>query len=443
MQVHSGGNGGWLGGLAALCGLSIAFAGCGHGTLAESAAPASKPELPVVKAAVLTVGYRPWPDIVRTQGSLIADEATVVGAKVAGRIADIDVDLGDIVRADEPLAMLEQEEFKLQISLAEAQLLQARAALGLRPTDLVEQLDPLSSPPVREAKAVLDETRTRIERVRQLRLRNAVTQEEFDTAVSAEAVAEARYGSAINGVRERIAQIAVQAAELSLAQQHLQDTVVRAPFDGLVEERHVARGSFVQVGSQIVTLVRVGKLRFRGAMPERHAHRLALDQQLVLRIEGVEQPRRVKVTRISPSVDETSRSLVFEAEVENADGSLRTGLFAEAEVIVDPEARALVVPKSAITEFAGSEKVWKVVDGVAKEQIVETVHRGTDQIEIVHGLAEGDQILARAGEGRVARIEPIFEEMAFTSTSISDSTNPPGSAQEAESSPAGNGAAER
>jgi multidrug efflux pump subunit AcrA (membrane-fusion protein) len=178
-------------------------------------------------------------------------------------------------------------------------------------------------------------------------------------------------------------------------------------------------------------------------MPERHAHRLALDQQLVLRIEGVEQPRRVKVTRISPSVDETSRSLAFEAEVENADGSLRTGLFAEAEVVVDPEARALVVPKSAITEFAGSEKVWKLVDGVAKEQIVETVHRGTDQIEIVHGLAEGDQILARAGEGRVARIEPIFEEMAFTSTSISDSSNPPGSAQEAESSSPGNGAAER
>lgn len=399
-------------GLVAL--LAIATAGCGHGAQAENPAQkqAKKPELPVVKAAVMTVRLAPWPGIVRTQGSLIADEVTVVGAKVAGRVDAVTVDLGDEVKNGTALATLDQELFKLQISLAEARLLQARAALGLAPGDPVERLVPENAPPVREAKAVWEEAKARIERLRQIRVRNAVTQDELDQAIAAESVAEARFGSAVNSVHEKIAQISVQAAELSLAQQRLADAVVIAPFDGLVQVRHVARGTFVQVGEPIVTLVRTGALRFRGMIPERHAHRLEMGEQLTLRIAGVSMPQPAVVTRISPGLDEMSRSLVFEAQVENSDGALRTGLFAEAEVVVDPEARAIVIPRSAVSEFAGAEKVWKLVEGVAREQVVQTVHRGGDEIEIVRGLTEGDQILQDARQGRVARIEPITVQVA-------------------------------
>lgn len=422
--------GGYIG-LALSCLFAVAaIVGCGHGGQADSSGAARQSELPVVKAAVIMIEQRPWPGIVRTQGSLIADEVTVVGAKLAGRVAEVDVDFGDVVPADQPLATLDQDEFRLQISLADAQLLQARAALGLKPADPVEGLDPLSSPPVKEAKAVWDESKTRVDRIRQLRARSAVTQEELDQAVAAEEVASARYGSAINGVREKIAQIGVRAAELSLAGQRLTDTVVRAPFEGFVQERHVARGSFVQVGSPIVTLVRTGALRFRGAMPERHAQKLALGQQLTLTIEGVEQPLPATVTRISPGIDEMNRSLVFEAEVENRDGSLRTGLFAEAEVVVDRAARAIVVPQSAVAEFAGAEKVWKVVEGVAREQVVQTVHRGSPEVEIVSGLAAGDLILRDAIQGRVARIEPIADDTAISMSAVSTGVTVNGAADE-------------
>jgi RND family efflux transporter MFP subunit len=394
-----------------------AFTGCGHGVQAETSAAPKKHEMSTLRAAVLTVEKRPSPVVVRTQGSLIADDVTIIGAKVAGRINAVSVDLGDVVAAGTSLASLDQEEFKLQISLAEAQLVQSRAALGLKPKDPVESLDPQLAPPVREAKAVWDECKLKVERIRQIRIRNAVTQDELDTAVSAEAVADAKYGSALNSVREKIAQISVREAELSVAKQHLDDTVIRAPFDGLVEERHVARGTFVQVGEPVITLVRTRpvqrgqqsvhaiSLRFRGTMPERSAHRLALGQKLLLRIEGIAQPHMATITRISPSVDEMSRSLVFEAAVESDEGTLRTGLFAEAEVIVDPDALAVVIPASAITEFAGAEKVWKIEGGLAHEQVVETLHRSGGAVEIVNGLKVGDQILVQASLGREARIE--------------------------------------
>jgi HlyD family secretion protein len=132
-----------------------------------------------------------------------------------------------------------------------------------------------------------------------------------------------------------------------------------------------------------------------------------MGQQVTVKIEGFDQPRVAKITRISPTVEEMSRSLAFEAVVDNRNGDLRTGLFAEAEVMVDPAAQSLIVPPSAIMEFAGAEKVWKLVNGVAKETVVRTARHGERGVEIVSGLAAGDLILAKATEGRVAKVDAI------------------------------------
>ena len=115
-----------------------------------------------------------------------------------------------------------------------------------------------------------------------------------------------------------------------------------------------------------------------------------------------------------------NRSLVFEAEVNNDAGALRAGLFAEAEVIVDPQAQALVIPPSAISEFAGVEKVWKLVEGVAQETPVRTSRRNSSAVEIVGGLAAGDTILVDASQGQVARIEPVAESADATLHAATD-----------------------
>jgi RND family efflux transporter MFP subunit len=405
--------------------------GCGGGAHADTKPTKETREPPPLKAVILTVEPAPWPAVVRTQGSLIADEVSIVGAKVGGRVNEINFDLGDAVKAGMVLATLDQDDFVLQVSLAEAQLLQARAALGLRPSDPLESLKPEVAPPVREAQALWEEARAKINRVRQLQAmaRNTVTQDEYDQAVAAEGAAEARYAAAMNGVREKIANISVRASELNVMRQRLADTILHAPFDGFVEERHAAHGSFLQMGDPIATVVRTSVLRYRGAMPERHAHRLAMGQEVHLKMEGIHDLRVAKITRISPTVEETSRSLVFEARVDNQDGSLRTGLFAEGEVVVDPAAQSLIVPNAAILEFAGAEKVWKLVDGMAKEQIVQTGRHTDDVVEILGGLKPGDVILADALQGRMARVEPIAAEQSPRESPVITTAAPPPAAE--------------
>lgn len=401
----------WL--LTAACFSLSGLLGCGHGAPATAVKEAGVPAQPQERqAAIIRVESTLWPATVRTQGSLIADEIAIVSAKVAGRVNQVNFDLGDQIPFGAIIAAIDQDDFKLEVALADAQLMQSRAALGLAPNAPIESLDPNNAPPVREAKAVWDETRARVARVRQLQqnARNTVTQEEYDQAFAAEGAAEARHAAAINGVREKIALIQVRTSELNVAKQRLADTVIHAPFEGLVQQRQVAHGSFVQMGDPIVTLARTGVVRFRGTIPERHAHRLAFGQQVRLKIEGVAEPRIAQVTRISPAVDQMSRSLAFEALVNNADGSLRTGIFAEAEVVVDPNAKVLIVPRSALIEFAGTEKVWKFAAGEAKEQLVQTSRRTDQIIEITSGLAAGDEVLAKAVDGGVAKIIPVYQQ---------------------------------
>jgi RND family efflux transporter MFP subunit len=391
-------------GPAAVIGCCCLFAMAGCSSSAGSPATPEPELLPTIDAEVITLDLRQWPRAIRSQGSLIANEVTVLGAKVAGRVSEVHVDLGDSVRAGAALVSLNQEEFRLEVIQAEAQLSQARSAVGLDAGESLDSLLPENAPPVRQERAVWDEAKARLNRGEKLLADNAISDFEYDQTVAAERVAEARFASAINGVREKLALIEVRQAELSLARQRFEDAVIRAAFDGVIQERQVSPGTYLQVGQPVVTLVSTGVLRYRGRIPERHAQHLAVGQQVTLQIESVKQPRSVLVSRISPALDRVTRSLLFEAELENLNSELRTGLFAEAEIVVDPDAVAIVVPHSAIIEFAGSEKVWRVVENVAGEHEVRTGQRRVTGVEILEGLRSGDEILADAGAGRVGTV---------------------------------------
>ncbi|QEG40035.1 efflux RND transporter periplasmic adaptor subunit [Roseimaritima ulvae] len=385
-------------------------AGCGAEPKQEVRPTAGKQE--TLKADVYTVTRKSWPAIVRSQGSLHADEESVVGAKVAGRVAKVHVDLGDFVEVGTPIVTLDREEFVLQLSQAEAQLQQARAAVGLRSDDAVADLSPENSPPVREQRAIWEQAKSDVTRAESLRNQSAIAEGEYDQVVAAERVAEARYASAINSVHEKIATIGVREAEASLARQQLHDSIIVAPLDGLIQQREVAIGSYVQAGQAIAKVVRNHPLRFRGTVPERFAQALRVGQEVELQLESIATPLTTQVTRISPILDQRSRALMFEAEVDNSDRQIRTGLFAEAALVIDPEATAVVIPESAIVEFAGTQKVWKVVDGMAGEQQVLVGGRRDDQLEIIEGLEVDDVILLDGSKGRVAKVIPASPQLA-------------------------------
>jgi RND family efflux transporter MFP subunit len=174
----------------------------------------------------------------------------------------------------------------------------------------------------------------------------------------------------------------------------------------------VAPGVYVQVGQSVATLVRTDPLRFRGGVPEREAIHVRPGHEVALAVTGGRTIERQRVARVSPALDAASHSLTIEVDVENADGSLKSGLFAEAAIVIDPQATALAVPSSAVYDFAGVEKVLLVQDGQAKEQRVQTGRRSSELVEITSGLKSGDVVAVDASRVQPGKVTVVSGDEA-------------------------------
>jgi RND family efflux transporter MFP subunit len=331
------------------------------------------------------------------------------------------VDLGSHVKKGQPLVVLDRRELELRVRQAEAQLAQTCAAIGRTPLDDETQIKREQSPLVMLERALVDEARAAVARAEALRPRGVVTESEFERVDAQLKTAEARYRSALNSVGEQIALITVRRTELAIAQQQLDDAQIVAPFDSIVQLRNVSPGEYVQVGQAVATLVRADKLRFTAGVPESRAGEVRVGQEVHLMLPGAKQPIVTAVSRISPMVTQTSRSLLIEADVDNSDLRWRAGQFTKGEIIVNREEEVLAVPASAVREFAGVQKVWAVRDGNGIEVPIRTGRRELERVEVLAGLKPGELIVGNSNDGKAGPVVAVQS----TSDSARQAANPP------------------
>jgi RND family efflux transporter MFP subunit len=378
---------------AALLAASVLGPGCNDGR-AGATAPDPRDEPRRVRLTPAIAGNLPV--TVTATGTLAAEDQVVLNTKVAGRLKTLPVDLGSVVREGDVVAVLDLRDFELRVEQAKTALAQARARLGL-PDGSGDAMKIEQASLVRQAKALLEQARLTRGRMTELHRDGIVARSELDTAEADYRVAEARYNEALEEVRTRVALLAERETQLRIAEQHLADATLRAPFDGAVRERHLSIGGYLDVGAPVLTIVKMHPLRLRLAVPERAAVRVAVGQPVEVRIEGEGDITRGTVARVSPAVDEATRTVMIEAEVPNHDDALRPGSFATADVVIDPDAPAILVPTSSVVTFAGVSKVLAVADGKVVERRVRTGRRSGDRIEILDGIAAGEALIVEPG----------------------------------------------
>jgi len=334
---------------------------------------------------------------VSAPGTLAADEQATLSFKVAGRLSNLKVDLGSLVRQGQNVAGLETTEFEVRLEQAKAALQQARVRLGLPPVGDDDRVDAEKTALVRQARAVLEEAQLNRDRTIQLYNQGIQPKAELDRAESMFKVADSRYQDAIEEVRNRQAVLLQRRSELAIAQQQLAETLLYAPFDGAIRERRASLGEYLASGSPVVTIVRMHPLRLRVEVPEREAQGIRVGQSAGVTIEGESgQAYSGRVARLSPAFQEQSRTLIIEAEVDNQNGRLRPGSFAKAEIRTTSTTDAVLVPASAIITFAGIQKVFTVKDGKAVERNVITGKREDDWV-VVDGLEANTSVVLSPG----------------------------------------------
>lgn len=326
----------------------------------------------------------------RVTGTLTADEDAEVAAETGGRVVATLVERGSAVAEGAPMIRLAPVEAEASQREADANVAQLAARLALEPNG---GFDAERVPEVAAARASKELAEADFERIKALLGERVVSQAEFDQKRTQVEAARNQYQAARNNAAQLYRQHAAAGARLSLATKALADTVVRAPFAGLVVERKVSLGDYVTRGTKVVTLVRVRPLRLELTIPERSMAAVKAGQALRIEVDAFPGREFDGVVRfVSPALRADQRALVVEAIVPNPDGVLKPGLFAAARLQGALREPALFVPRAALRSEGGINRLFALRGDRVEERVVKVGQASGALLEIPGGVSAGEQV---------------------------------------------------
>ena len=350
-----------------------------------------------ISVQIAPVSTRQLTRVVESVGTLYPFDEVVVSAEIEGRIIEVNHDLGDLVKEGAVLARVSDEEQRYILAQNEAQLRQSLERLGLKDEkDRVTNID--ETPEVRRAQADLTEATQRHKRLVALVDQKIGAQSDLDAASARLQAMNAAYDQTLNQTRNLIQEVERFKAVVDLQRKKLRDTAVRAPFGASVKERTVTLGAYVRPNAPLFTLVKTSPLRLRLEIPERMAPWTKVGQSCEVHVEAFSgRTFSGKIWRVAPTVDQTKRTFVAEALIENEQGILKAGSYARARLTTQKVDEIRVVPARAVAYILGTNKAFVVNDaGVVEAREVKVGDRFENLIEITEGLQAGEQVATTA-----------------------------------------------
>ncbi len=368
-------------------GIAVALAGCGKKQAVQAQSDAGP--IPVKVASVVQRDVR---RVLESIGTLYPFDESVISAEIDGRVDQVKVDLGDRVKAGEVMVHIADEEQRYLLTQNEAQLRASLDRLGLKEeNDKVKDIR--ETPDPRRAQADLFDAEQRYKRSKSLVDQGIASQSDLDSAVSRFKAAQAAYDSTLYQTRNLVSEVERTKAMLDMQRKKLRDTSVRAPFDAFVKERTITVGQYVRVNTPLITLVKTDPIRLRLEVPERMAMFVKEGQMVEVQLEAFEgRVFQGKIWRISPTVDQSKRTFVVEALIQNPSGQLKPGSYARARVPTNRTERIKLVPSKAVYYVFGSNKVYVVAGNVVEARDVKLGDRFDQDVEILDGVRMGEQV---------------------------------------------------
>lgn len=290
-------------------------------------------------------------DVLEWPGTVRSRTEAQVAPKLLARIREIRVDVGMDVKAGDVLAVLDDRDLTSKVE-------QAKAVLGAA-----------------EAQAAQSDADHR--RVKTLFEKEAATGRDLEAA-------EARAKSAraqVDQARQAVAEAEVLHSE----------SILRAPFEGVVTGKWAQPGDTAVPGRPVVTLQDPRHLRLEAHVPESCARKAALGMEVRVRIDSIGRETTARIEEIAPVADPESRTFLLKASLSAGEG-IRPGTFGR---FIQPcgKRTALLVPASSISRAGQLELVRVVENGEVLTRHVRTGKRHGDLVEILSGLRDRERIL--------------------------------------------------
>jgi RND family efflux transporter MFP subunit len=369
---------------------AVATTGCG----AAAGKASDEPDVPkAVSVSPVAAVEQPLVRFIRATGSLTAEDQADVAAETAGRVVATPSERGTVVVDGTPLLRLLATETEAQVAEAEANAAQLEARLGITGGDT---FDANAVPEVQTAQAGYELAEGEFARIKSLLEQRVVSQSEYDQRRTQLEASRQQLVSARNGATQQFQLLQAARARVTLARKALSDTVVRAPFNGIVAERLVSVGDYVTRGTKVAVVVRINPLRVRLTVPEQFISAVSVGQPVQFEVDAYPGRQFSGTVRyVSPSLETNQRALTIEAVVPNAGGELKPGLFATARIEQPARTPGLLVRAEAVQTASGTSRLY-VVTGERVEERIVTVGQAVDgQVEITSGLKHGERVATK------------------------------------------------
>jgi RND family efflux transporter MFP subunit len=349
-----------------------------------------RPPMPVEFA---TAKRAPLAERVLVVGSLIGAATVQAVPKINGRLATVNVHLGDPVRRGQMIAKVEDREIQEQVRQAEASYQVAQAT-------------------IRQREADLKLAQTNLERNKSLLDRQLLPKQTYDDT-------DARHQASVAQLDLAKAQFEQAKSRLEELKINLSNTVIASPVDGFVGKRFLDPGASVSPNVPVASIVDIRSVRMVANLVEKDVKRVTVGTEAAVEVDAFPgETFKGRVSRIAPVFDPATRTAEMEIEVPNPVYRLKPGMYARVQLTVSVRADAITVPNNAVVLVSGKPGVFVAGPAAqgrgeapaptsgqsgpgattgaalsAKFMPVETGIRDGDRVEIVAGLRDGMQVV--------------------------------------------------
>src|SRR5262245_15378776 len=340
--------------------------------------------------------------LLTASGYVVARRKAVVSAKIQGRLADLRVEEGARVREGEIIARLESQDYDAQVRRAQAQVQQAEAQIAI------------GRAAIRRAEADLAEAQRLLAVNERLSKEQILATDTLEASRARVRVLEAAAGQADADVTRMEAARSQALADQRFAEAELANTVIRAPFTGIVVKKMAEVGESVapippgvNVSTScgaIVALADLDTLEVEVDVAEANVAKLAPSQPTEVTVEAfTEKQYKAELRQIIPTADRTKATVTVKVTILDRDPNLKPEMSAKATFLertpapgaanAAPAQPQILVPSQAVITRDGGSKVFEVVDGRAKLLTVSTGATRQDQVVVTSGLGGAETLI--------------------------------------------------
>ena len=362
-------------------------------------------------APVILPVHSPIQNVITLSGEFHPYQEVDVHAKVAGYIREINVDVGDKVGAGQVLAVLEVPELSAQVTGAQADIRRSQDAVQRAQSEIER---------AQSGHQAYHAAYTRLKQASESRP-GLIAEQELDDALAKDKETDAQINSARAALAESQSQLGMAKATLERLSALKAYSRITAPFAGVVTKRYADTGSLIQAGTasdtQSMPVVQLAEwlwLRLVIPVPESAVSQLHVGSVVQVHVSALNQDFQGRVSRFADALNEETRTMHTEIDVENRHDIWKEGMYAEVKLLLPPNNQgSLVVPVQALVQ-AGNEHYVLVVDDQNRVQKrnVEVGEQTSTSTEILRGLSEKERVISvgqsdyQVGEVVQPKLEP-------------------------------------